>query len=161
MPDLNLKTLDLDIVKRTLTERLSRGVLNTEVEVAPYLDYVIVHMTQRILQRKEDETIENGTKTATDTQTLITTQDVPADWWSHLLVSIVNSNGLPGWRWRWALLRRAKWRPITVTQTDITNTTHTQLTSVYRQCPHLPIQKDQYHMHWLAALPNPDYWYRP
>ncbi len=153
MPDLDVKTVDFTVVKRTLQERIGRDVLNIEVEVEPFFDYLVFRMTQRILTKQADESVVTGSEMHTDKQTYREFEMVPADWWSHILVAIVGGVSVPdGYGWRWKILKHAKLRAITVATTNVTATTHTHITKFSRFCPHVHIPDNDFHIRWLINV---------
>jgi hypothetical protein len=152
-PDsLEIKTVDVEIIRRGLQELVSKEMLNTTVDVDSdefgfMMNMIAVRMTQRMLAHTADETVVTGT------------ESVPVNWWSHIILAIVGNESetwdghLPrrNYGWRWRLFKRAKMRTIK---------THTTL---YRTCPHVHIPDNMFHMRWVLNV-NDDasraYWQR-
>jgi hypothetical protein len=135
IPDLNVKTVDFDIIKRSaqqvIAHELIEDMQNLSVDTFDDFmrNFVVVRLIQRMAAQTADETV------ITDTET------VPANWWSHLIVAIVGGVSVPrGYGWRWKLLKRAKLKQITTR------------TAYYRVCPHVHIPDNQMHFRWLMNV---------
>jgi hypothetical protein len=153
VPDPNYKTVDFDIMKRTLQQIISREqLMNVEVEVAnSYFDYVAVRLTQRMLAKQADEETMTGIESNTDKSAIEDWEVVPANWWSHVLVAIVGGVSVD-YGWRWKILKHAKLRTITIKTVNITNVTNRHITKFTRCCPHVHIPDNNFHIRWLVNV---------
>lgn len=145
---LDVKDVTFDVTRRTLQERVGREVLNTEVEVESFLDYMVIRLTQRMLAKQADESRLDGVETQDSNYTTRVHEAVPANWWSHILVAIVGGVTVD-YGWRWALLKHAKLLDVVLVTNHYHHTTHTHVTRFTRMCPHVHIPDDHFHLRWL------------
>jgi hypothetical protein len=134
VPDLEVKTVDFEIIKRGLLEMVSRELLNATIDIDEQSGWLMNQIAFRLTQRMLAHTADEAVVTATET--------VPANWWSHLLLAIAGgSTKTHGQGWRFDLLRLAKFRQITTK------------TTFYRTCPHVHIpDNQQLHMRWVLNV---------
>jgi hypothetical protein len=130
IPNLpEVKTVDFDVIRDYV-----RGIYPDQLVNARFdayrdpMNYIVVELIRKMLSR------------AAENEVVIDVEKVPADWLSHLIVTLTGEHVPEGYGWRWKLYRLAKWQRIE------TRTKH------YRVCPHIAISDTSHHIQWMVAV---------